>query len=113
MRQADSGYRRREGQFRLWMLVALVASVGCSTSRITSPVQTPAPATTARFASEIAAFEAADRTNPPPSNAVLFVGSSTIRRWPNLSADFPGIAVIQRGVGGSRTDEILHYAPQI
>ena len=32
-----------------------------------------------KWETDIAAFEAANRTNPPPTNAVLFIGSSTIR----------------------------------
>ena len=31
----------------------------------------------------IQAFEAADKTNPPPQNAILLVGSSSIRKWTN------------------------------
>jgi lysophospholipase L1-like esterase len=66
-----------------------------------------------RFEDEIASFEAADRISPPPKGSVLFVGSSSIRVWPNLNADFPGIAVLQRGFGGSTLDEVDHYAPRI
>ena len=33
----------------------------------------------ARWEKEIAAYEQADRTNPPPRGGVLFIGSSTIR----------------------------------
>ena len=38
---------------------------------------------------EIQAFEAADRANPPPQGAILFIGSSTIRKWTTLAQDFP------------------------
>jgi lysophospholipase L1-like esterase len=66
-----------------------------------------------RFEDEIASFEAADRITPPPKGSVLFVGSSSIRVWPNLKADFPGIDVLQRGFGGSTLTEVDHYAPRI
>ncbi len=44
---------------------------------------------------------------------MLFVGSSTIRLWPNLAGDFPNVAVVQRGFGGSELDEVIYYAPRI
>src|SRR5687767_41109 len=43
--------------------------------------------TTNRWEKDIAAFEAQDRTNPPPKNAVLFIGSSSIRLWKTLAQD--------------------------
>ncbi|MEZ6193051.1 MAG: GDSL-type esterase/lipase family protein [Phycisphaerales bacterium] len=43
-----------------------------------------------------------DSVDPPPANAVLFIGSSSIRLWDSLHEDFPQYDVIQRGFGGSR-----------
>jgi len=62
---------------------------------------------------EIRAFESADRTNPPPRNAVLFIGSSTIRLWSTLARDFPNHAVINRGFGGSQIADSTHFADRI
>jgi len=62
---------------------------------------------------DIAAFEASDRTNPPPTNAVLFIGSSTIRFWTTLATDFPGQPVINRGFGGSEIVDSTHFAGRI
>jgi lysophospholipase L1-like esterase len=84
-----------------------------------SPAQCPPPRPTAvvgepqPFEDEIAQFEASDRLGPPPKNSVVFVGSSSIRVWPNLKADFPGLDVLQRGFGGSTLDQVDHYAPRI
>jgi lysophospholipase L1-like esterase len=65
------------------------------------------------FADEIKAFEASDRINPPAKGGVLFVGSSSIRLWPNLAADFPHANVVQRGFGGSELWQVVNYAPRI
>jgi lysophospholipase L1-like esterase len=65
------------------------------------------------YGDEIAAFEAKDRLHPPPRNAVLFVGSSSIRMWPKLKSDFQGVKVIQRGFGGSDLRLVNWYAPRI
>lgn len=69
--------------------------------------------TFAQWEPEIAAYEAKDRTNPPPTNAILFIGSSTIRLWSTLAADFPGQQVINRGFGGSEIADSTHYAGRI
>ncbi len=62
---------------------------------------------------EIQRFEAADREAPPRPGGIVFVGSSSIRLWRDLHAEFPGQNVIQRGVGGSTLLEVLHFAPRI
>lgn len=62
---------------------------------------------------EINAFAEIDRKQTPPENAVLFVGSSSIRLWENLRRSFPKIKVINRGFGGSRLEDVVHYFDQI
>lgn len=94
----------------------VLAAGGCGSSPPPVVEQRPAPATAAaasRFSEEVQRFEAADRAAMPPIGGVLFVGSSSIRMWPHLAADFPGTGTIQRGVGGTRLDEILAFAPRI
>ena len=70
-------------------------------------------AQTNKFEAEILAFEASDRTNPPPRDAVLFVGSSSIRLWKTLAQDFPKHRVINRGFGGSQISDSVFYAKRI
>ena len=65
------------------------------------------------FAAEIEAFERLDRENPPPQDAILFVGSSSIRLWKTLNDDFPGLTVINRGFGGSQVADSARYADRI
>ncbi len=64
----------------------------------------------AQWQADIAAFQAADRAAPPPRGAVLFIGSSSIRLWKTLAADFPGVATINRGFGGSQIDDATFFA---
>jgi lysophospholipase L1-like esterase len=66
-----------------------------------------------KWEKEIATFEAMDRTNPPPTNAVLFIGSTTIRLWTTLAQDFPNQRVINRGFGGSEIADATHFADRI
>jgi len=65
------------------------------------------------FESEISAFEQADIASPPPANPVLFVGSSSIRVWPDLAGDFPDYPVMNRGFGGSQMSDVLYYFDRI
>jgi lysophospholipase L1-like esterase len=60
------------------------------------------------FESEILDYEQADRRTPPPPHPVLFVGSSSLRLWTNLSSAFPGQPVVNRGFGGSTMQDLLH-----
>lgn len=67
----------------------------------------------ARWEKEIQAFEAQDRQSPPPTDAALFIGSSSIRGWKTLRADFPEIPVINRGFGGSQIADSTHFVERI
>lgn len=62
---------------------------------------------------EIGAFAEIDRRQTPPENAVLFVGSSSIRMWENLRGSFPQLKVINRGFGGSRLEDVNYYFDRI
>ena len=53
------------------------------------------------WGTEIAAFDASDKANPPPQDAILFLGSSSIRLWHSLAHNFPEHKVINRGFGGA------------
>lgn len=66
-----------------------------------------------RFEKDIVSFETADRESPPPQGAILFVGDSQFRRWTSIHEDLKGYAVINRGFGGSRMSDVLHYADRI
>jgi lysophospholipase L1-like esterase len=62
---------------------------------------------------EIQRFEAADRVNPPRPGAAVFVGSSSIRMWETLEADFSGLPVLNRGFGGSELSDAIRFADRI
>jgi hypothetical protein len=66
-----------------------------------------------KFEKEIKAYEASDQKNPPPSGAILFTGSSSIRRWTSLAQDFPEHQVINRGFGGCQLADVVYYADRI
>ena len=76
---------------------------------------TPQPVVAAQppFWNEIAEFKHRDSIQRPPSNAILFVGSSSFRKWTNVQDYFPGYTIINRGFGGSSLDDLIRYAKDI
>src|SRR3954462_9552892 len=70
-------------------------------------------ADTANWSSEIAEFRKADRLNFPAPGGVVFIGSSSIRMWPNLVRHFPGVNVIRRGLGGSELADVVYRARRL
>ncbi|MCC6722918.1 MAG: hypothetical protein IT258_00310 [Saprospiraceae bacterium] len=66
-----------------------------------------------RFENEVQAYEAADQAQMPAKGGIVFVGSSSIRLWETLTKDFAPLPVIGRGIGGSTTPEINHYAKRL
>ncbi|MCE5340977.1 MAG: GDSL-type esterase/lipase family protein [Planctomycetaceae bacterium] len=65
-----------------------------------------------RWKDDIQKFIDSDKQTSPPQNAVLFVGSSSIRMW-DTKKFFPDIETINRGFGGSFVIDSLYYADQI
>jgi len=96
---------------RASFLIGLVGWTLVSASEL--PPNTVAQQNSDKWETEIAAFEASDRTNPPPKDCILFVGSSSIRMWSTLKQDFPGLPVVNRGFGGSELADSVKLAERI
>lgn len=95
-------------------LLALVLLAGCAAAPPPKPaLQVPDTVSSTDWERDMQRFAAEDATNPPPKGAVLFVGSSSIRMWATLAQDFPGIAVVNRGFGGSEIRDSTWYADRI
>ena len=99
--------------------LSLLAMLGAMLILVGIAPRAPAQASTSTqevippFEKEILAFEASDKTNPPPKDAALFIGSSSIRLWKSLAADFPAHKVINRGFGGSHISDSVRNAERI
>ncbi len=72
----------------------------------------PAQQNADRWEKTIQTFENSDRTNPPPTGGIVFLGSSSFRRW-DLERWFPGKGLINRGFGGSQMADALRYLDRI
>lgn len=66
------------------------------------------------FDNEIRAFKHQDSLSTPPKDGILFIGSSSIRKWTDLEKRFAGKPIIRRGVGGCELWQIVdYYTPYI
>lgn len=62
-----------------------------------------------RWADAIRTFAAADANSPPPSNPIVFIGSSSIKFWETLQRDMAPLNVINRGFGGSTMSDAVYW----
>lgn len=63
-----------------------------------------------RFYAEIEKFEQNDLLNKNRLVEIVFVGSSSIRKWKSLINDMHGLNVLNRGFGGSTVPEAIYYS---
>ena len=67
-----------------------------------------------RFERDIRRFERADERNPPPENAIVLTGSSSIARWNRQAEEaLAPLTVIPRGFGGSIMNDVVHYLDRV
>ena len=90
------------------LLLALLLAVTGFAADVAKPAFS-----SAKYDKDIAAFETADKANPPPQGALLLSGASSLRLWKSAAQDFAPYPLINRGFGGSKTTEVLGYMDRI
>ncbi len=65
------------------------------------------------FINDINRFKEQDKLNPPPTNAILFIGSSSFTMWYDVQEQFPDYTIINRGFGGSTLEDLIRYVEYI
>lgn len=112
---------RLPSRARIAAIVLLLALASACTSLPPPPTMATAaqaqaavdPPSSEEWVSDMARFAAEDAATPPPRDAYVFTGSSSVRMWESLAADFPGKPVLNRGFGGSQVRDAVHYADQV
>jgi hypothetical protein len=90
-------------KFKILILLALVAT------GLTARAQQGFP-----FDDEIRAFKHQDSASMPAKNGILFIGSSSIRKWTDLEQRFSNKPIVRRGVGGCTLEQLVdYYTPYI
>lgn len=54
-------------------------------------------------------YAAEDAASPPPANAIVFTGSSSIALWKTVHEDMAPLTVISRGFGGSTMQDAVYW----
>jgi lysophospholipase L1-like esterase len=93
---------------RTWLLAVIGALVVAARSHAQQQLVTAHP-----FEINVLAYEAADKTNPPPKGAILLVGDSQFFRWKTFAEDLPGYTVINRGIDSFRMSDLLYYSDRL
>lgn len=92
---------------RLLLFIAVISLGSCS-SLPQKYADSKAP-----WEAEVDQLLARDQTESYPDDAILFVGSSSIRLWKTITEDMAPYVPIQRGYGGARFSDLIHFTDRI
>jgi lysophospholipase L1-like esterase len=65
------------------------------------------------FEKNVETYEAADRTNAPPQNAILLVGDSQFYRWKTVAEDLPDFTIVNRGIDSFQTSDLIYFEERL
>ena len=65
------------------------------------------------WVADILALEEQLLIEPAKDGSILFIGSSSIRFWDSIAQDMKPFDVVQRGFGGSKLLDVVHYADRL
>ena len=91
------------------MILSFISSVVLAAALAQAP-SAPDPT---RFEKQVVAYEAADKTTPPPAGAILLAGDSQFFRWKTLADDLPGYTIVNRGVDSFQSPDLLYYIDRL
>jgi lysophospholipase L1-like esterase len=66
-----------------------------------------------RYWKDVQAIKKYDKIYTPPADPILFIGSSSIRKWPNPQKAFCNHVILDRGIGGAVINDMIYYADDI
>jgi lysophospholipase L1-like esterase len=66
-----------------------------------------------RYWDDVQTIKHYDQMYAPPANPILFVGSSSIRKWEDAERTFARYDVLNRGIGGAVVNDITFYLNDI
>ena len=82
-----------------------LAWLGCASLVFSAGANAQTSGPPHRFETNVLAYEAADKTNPPPPGAILLAGDSQFYRWKTVAEDLPGYTIINRGIDSFQMSE--------
>lgn len=68
---------------------------------------------TKKWEQAIGELEQRNASEEDPADAILFIGSSSIRRWDSIAIDMAPYRTIQRGYGGAKYSDLAVFAKRL
>ncbi|MBV7530320.1 GDSL-type esterase/lipase family protein [Chitinophaga sp. sic0106] len=66
-----------------------------------------------RYWDDVQVIKKFDQMYTPPAHPLLFIGSSSIRKWGDLERTFAPFTAMNRGIGGAIVNDIIFYLNDI
>lgn len=66
-----------------------------------------------KWEKDIKKLEARDAAESDPEDAIMFIGSSSIRRWSDIATDMAPFRTIERGYGGAKYSDVAIFAKRL
>ncbi|MDM4018510.1 GDSL-type esterase/lipase family protein [Roseiconus lacunae] len=113
----------RNSWLRCCCLLVMIASMGAGTApaQESNTIESDAndllgpyrAAATERWEKDIAAFDGLNEQIEPSEDAILFIGSSSIRLWKTMEQDMAPYQTIRRGYGGAKFTDMAVFAERL
>ncbi len=103
---------------RYTFFASVLIAISCSQDSISVSAQELDPfkvyrEVAAKWEKDIAAWEEKDKSEVADESSILFLGSSSIRRWTTVSKDMAPWPCVSRGYGGAKFSDLAIYAPRL
>ena len=66
-----------------------------------------------KWSKSIDAFDSQNETEADPADAIMFIGSSSIRRWSTMATDMAPYRTIRRGYGGAKYTDMAVFVQRL
>lgn len=94
----------------LILFTALPLSLSAQDSDLLAPYREAAQK---KWGKAMEDFDTLNKAEQDPDNAVLFIGSSSIRRWETMKTDMAPYPTIRRGYGGAKFTDMAVFADRV
>ncbi len=91
---------------KIYFLLPVILITACSPLKKYADTRSP-------WETEVQKLEQLDQQESYPDDAILFLGSSSIRLWKNIKEDMAPYTPIRRGYGGAHFTDLIHFTDRL
>jgi hypothetical protein len=104
---------KKKGKILLVLVGVLFVGAAWVTYQYSAAIEKASSEDPLVWARDIDALEAKTKGSYGSGEAIIFVGSSSIRFWQTLAQDMEPMAVIQHGFGGAKLNDVVYYSDRL